>query len=70
MIGKVISKIPYIGYPISFTRTLPGVIILIVIPATIIIYEEVGNIRKEWRKRKKVKNNQKITTNKGMKEKK
>jgi len=56
IVGKVIFKIPYFGYPVAFARTWPGVIILIIIPATIIIYDEVGNIRKEWRKRKKSKN--------------
>ena len=56
IIGKVIFKVPYFGYPVAFVRTWPGVIVLIIIPATIIIYDEVGNIRKEWHKRKKAKN--------------
>lgn len=55
ILGKVIFKIPYMGYVVAFTRTLPGLIILIVIPATIIIYDEIGNIKKEiiLRKNKK-----------------
>jgi signal peptidase len=69
IIGKVIFKIPYFGYPVAFARTWPGVIILIIIPATIIIYDEVGNIRKEWRKRKKFKNIKKLSQTKGVKEK-
>ncbi len=53
IIGKVIFKIPYLGYPMNFAKTLPGVIILIVIPGTIIIYDEILNIAKELKKKKK-----------------
>jgi len=53
IIGKVIFKIPYLGYVVAFSRTWPGVIILIIIPATIIIYDEVNNIKKELILRKK-----------------
>ena len=47
IIGKVVFKIPYIGYAVAFSRTLPGLIFLIIIPATIIIYDEINNIKKE-----------------------
>lgn len=47
IVGKVIFKIPYFGYAVAFVRTLPGFIILIVIPATIIIYEEINKIHHE-----------------------
>ena len=47
ILGKVIFKIPYLGYIVAFSRTWPGVIILIIIPATIIIYDEANNIKKE-----------------------
>ena len=47
VLGKVIAKIPLLGYPASFARTVPGLIILIVIPATILIYSEVLSIKKE-----------------------
>jgi len=47
IMGKVMIAVPYFGYVVAFTRTLPGLIILIVIPATIIIYDEVNNIKKE-----------------------
>ena len=55
IVGKVIFKVPYFGYIVSFTRTLPGLIIFIVMPALIIIYEEIKNIKKEiiLRKNKK-----------------
>jgi len=45
--GKVITKISYAGYLIGYLKTLPGLILIIIIPATIIIYEEVNKIKKE-----------------------
>lgn len=60
--GKVTLAIPYLGYPISFTKTLPGLILLIVVPATIIVYQELINFKNDlvfWmekRKREKKKN--------------
>ncbi|NIQ32890.1 MAG: signal peptidase I [Nitrososphaeria archaeon] len=47
VLGKVIFSVPLIGYPVSFARTVPGLVILIVIPATILIYSEILNIKKE-----------------------
>lgn len=47
IIGRKIMTIPYIGYPIGFARTLQGFILLIIIPAVIIIYEEIKNIKDE-----------------------
>ncbi len=52
IIGKVFSHISYLGYVIAFTRTTPGFIILIIIPALLIIYDEINNIKKELRLRK------------------
>ncbi len=53
IIGKVFFYLSYFGYVIAFTRTIPGFIILIVIPAFLIIYDEINNIKKELRLRKK-----------------
>lgn len=47
ILGRVALVIPFLGYPIAFTKTLPGLIVLVVIPATIIIYSELLNIKKE-----------------------
>lgn len=55
VLGRVVYNIPYIGYIIGFARTVPGLIILIIIPATIIIYEEIGSIKKEIAKIKRKK---------------
>lgn len=45
--GKVIYSVPYLGYPIGFARTQTGLIALVVIPATIIIYSELMMIKNE-----------------------
>lgn len=47
ILGKVIFAVPYIGYPIAFARTPVGLIVLVIFPATIIVYEEVMNVKKE-----------------------
>ena len=62
VIGKVQFHIPYIGYPIGYAKTLPGLIILIIIPATIIIWEEAKKLKKEWQKIKKSKKKTSVRT--------
>lgn len=47
VIGKVFFSIPLIGYLVAFAKTLPGLIMLIIIPAVIIVYSEVLTIGKE-----------------------
>ncbi len=47
VIGKVLVSIPMLGYPIAFARTQTGLIALVVIPATIIIYSELMTIKNE-----------------------
>lgn len=47
IIGKSFFYIPYLGYPISFAKTKEGLIVLIVIPVTLIIYSEILTIKKE-----------------------
>lgn len=47
ILGKVSLAIPLLGYPISFAKTLSGLIILIIIPSTIIVYSEILNIKNE-----------------------
>lgn len=50
VVGKVAFSVPYMGYLAAFIRTLPGLIIFIIIPATIIVYEEMGKIKDEIKK--------------------
>lgn len=47
IIGKVMLGIPYMGYLVNFIKTLAGLIVLIIVPSLIIIYEEINNIKKE-----------------------
>lgn len=47
VLGKVMISVPYVGYAIAFTKTQTGFIILIVVPATLIIYSEILNIKNE-----------------------
>lgn len=50
VLGKAVFSIPLIGYPIAFAKTRDGLIILVIIPATIIIYSELMNIKNEAKK--------------------
>ncbi len=46
--GRVMLSIPYLGYIADFAKTPRGFVLLIVIPATIIIYEEIKNIKRQF----------------------
>ncbi len=50
IIGRYLFGIPLIGYLIGYIKTLPGLILIIIIPTTIIIYEEVKKIKVEGKK--------------------
>jgi len=45
--GKMIISLPLLGYAVNFARTTEGMIVLIIIPAVIIIYDEMKKIKKE-----------------------
>jgi signal peptidase len=47
ILGKVFFDIPYIGYLVNFIKTTEGIILFVVIPTTIIVYEEILKIKKE-----------------------
>ncbi len=51
ILGKVLLDIPYTGYVANFARSKFGLVLLILIPAMIIIYEELGKIKKEIKKK-------------------
>jgi len=53
VIGKVLFSFPYLGYIVSFTQKPIGFILVIVIPAVVIIGDEVKNIYVEIRNKKK-----------------
>lgn len=50
IIGKVKWVIPYAGYAAAFAKTPKGFILLVIIPATIIVYEEIRSVKKELEK--------------------
>ncbi len=64
ILGKAVFSIPFLGYPVAFAKTQTGLIVLIVIPATLIVYGELLNIKKEiaglWRKYKEKRKNASI----------
>ena len=48
IVGRVLFHLPYFGYVISFTKTVPGLILLVIIPATVIVWEELKKLNAEW----------------------
>ncbi|MDR3559578.1 MAG: signal peptidase I [Candidatus Pacebacteria bacterium] len=47
IIGKELVHLPWIGYPVGYAKTTPGLILLIIVPAVIIIYDELNKIKEE-----------------------
>ena len=47
ILGKVLITIPYAGYAVSYARTIPGFMFLIVVPAVVIVLMELTSIVKE-----------------------
>jgi signal peptidase I len=66
--GKALFSVPYLGYLVSFAKTEWGLIFLIIIPATLIIYNEVLSIKREAkrlideRKKRKLSTREEIVT--------
>jgi len=52
VIGKVILNVPFLGYAVNFIKKPLGFILIIIIPAGIIIIDEIKKIYKEIKKRK------------------
>jgi len=50
ILGKVLVAVPYLGYLVSFAKTEAGFILLIIVPATLIIYSELVSIKNEAKK--------------------
>lgn len=63
VLGKVLLSVPYIGYAVDFARKPIGFILIIIVPAAIIIFDEIKNIYQE------VKNNIYTKVEKNIKEK-
>ncbi len=52
VIGKVLFSVPYLGYAVETARKPIGFVLLIVVPAVIIVYDEIRKIVEEVKKRK------------------
>ncbi len=61
VLGKVFFSIPFLGYPVTFAKTKEGLILLIVIPATLIIYSELVNIKDEAKRLLKERRERKLS---------
>lgn len=53
ILGKVFYILPHFGYLVIFIKSIPGLIIFIIIPATIIIYQEFVHIKTNFKKMSK-----------------
>jgi signal peptidase I len=51
IIGKSVLAIPFLGYPVNYAKTIQGLILIIIVPAIIIIYDEMQKIKEEIRKK-------------------
>lgn len=45
IVGKVVFSVPYLGYVADFAKKPQGFILLVIVPATIVIYEELRFLR-------------------------
>lgn len=62
IIGKVLFSVPFVGNIVSYSKTLQGLVILIIIPATLLIYSEIINIKNETIRLIKERKTRKLTT--------
>jgi len=54
IIGKVWFSVPWLGFVVVAARKPYGLLVLIILPALLVIYEEVQNILKELKKQKEI----------------
>jgi len=52
IIGKVLFDVPYVGYAVDFAKKPIGFALIIIVPAAIIIFDEIKKIFYEIKKRK------------------
>lgn len=48
ILGKTVLTIPYLGYFLGFLQTPAGVVLGIVMPGTILVYEQLRSLKKNW----------------------
>lgn len=56
IVGKVLFSVPFVGYAVNFAKQPVGFVLIIVVPAIIIIYDE---LRKVWKELLNLKNKKK-----------
>ncbi len=56
ILGKVLLSVPYLGYAVDATKKPFGFALIIIVPATLIIFGEIKKIYEEVAKRKNNKN--------------
>jgi signal peptidase len=69
ILGKVILTVPFLGYPVNYAKSQTGFILLIIIPATLIIFSELLNIKNEAIKLIREKKKRKLTMQEEIEEK-
>ena len=52
IIGKVLLSVPFAGYAVDFAKKPIGFVFIIIVPAAVIIFDEVKKIIQEARKKK------------------
>ena len=52
ILGKVLFSVPYLGYAVDFAKKPIGFALLIIVPAVIIIYDEIRKIFGEIKKKR------------------
>lgn len=71
IVGKVVFSLPYLGYAVDFAKRPYGFLLLVIVPATIVIYEELKVVGRElFRFLKKIREDIRIKIFKRFKEKK
>lgn len=50
IVGKVLFSVPYLGYIGNFAKNPKGFILLVIVPTTIIIYEELKYLKNQFTK--------------------
>jgi len=53
VVGKVLFSVPYMGYAVEFAKKPLGFALIIIVPATIIIYDEIKKIYAEVKRKEK-----------------
>jgi len=53
VIGKVLFDVPYLGYAVDFAKKPIGFSLIIIVPAAVVIYDEIRKIYKEAKRLKR-----------------